>query len=438
MIGSVHGFTVASGSVSYGAVMTDTPHAAAAHALRRLTFGPTADLVDRFAAEGPNAFTAAVDFALAAPGLPAQPAQVNKDDWDPVLNGWLQNLRDPIGGVHEKLTWFWHGHFAVSAVKVSNQAIMHGQQRIFRDHALGNFRDLFRAVIHDPAMLLYLDASYSNVSAPNENLSRESMELFALGRDQYTEADVKAGALVLAGFEVDYETAAVRFNEEAALGGEVVLLGHRGRLRADDMVDILCEHPACALFITGKLFRYFVGETPSEARLAELAGVFSASGLEIRPVVEAIVRGPEFASARLNRPRYAIEWFTAALHAIGPLREDQDQNIWPWTLEQLDQLPGQPPNVAGWASGTRWLSASQLLTRAAYVWAVSERMEPIPADGGSLVNAVLKRCCLHQVSAASRATLQQAAIAVAGAADAMSVSRRLVTTALTTPEFSLA
>ncbi len=418
--------------------MSETPHAAAAHALRRLTFGPTAELVDRFAADGPSALGAAIEFALDAPGLPAQPSRVNKDDWDPVLNGWVQNLRDPAGGVHEKMTWFWHGHFAVSAVKVSNQAIMHGQQRLLRDHALGNFRDLFRAVIHDPAMLLYLDASYSNVSSPNENLARESMELFTLGRDQYTEADVKAGALVLAGFEVDYETAAVRFNQDAALGGEVVLLGRRGRLRADDMVDILCAHKACAPFIVGKVFRYFVGVAPSPERLAELAGLFSAADLEIRPLVEAIVRGPEFASFRFNRPRYAIEWFTAALHAVGPLREDQDQNIWPWTLDQLDQLPGQPPNVAGWPAGTKWLSASQQLTRAAYVWALSERMQPIDADGRSLVNAVMQRCCLHQVSAASRATLEQAAIAVAGAADAMSVSRRLVTAALTTPEFALA
>lgn len=418
--------------------MTETPHAAAAHALRRLTFGPTAELVERFGAEGPAALGAATDFALNAPGLSIQPERATKDEWDPVLNGWVQNLRDPLGGVHEKLTWFWHSHFAVSAVKVGNQAIMHGQQRLFRDHALGNFRELLRSVIHDPAMLLYLDANYSNVSAPNENLSRESMELFTLGRDQYTEADVKAGALVLAGFEVDYETATVRFNEEAALGGEVVLLGRRGRLRADDLVDVLCEHPACAPFIAGKLFRYFVGEAPSDQRLAELAGGFGSSGLEIRPLVEAIVRGPEFANVRLNRPRYAIEWFTAALHAIGPFREDQDQNIWPWTLEQLDQLPGQPPNVAGWPSGSRWLSASQQLTRAAYTWAVSERMQPVDARGGSLVDAVIERCSLHQISAASRATLEQAAIAVAGAADALSVSRRLMTAAVTTPEFALA
>jgi uncharacterized protein (DUF1800 family) len=415
-----------------------SPQALASHVLRRLSFGPTPDLVRKFAADGPNAASAAIDWSLNAAPLAIQPPQAGKDDWDPTLNGWVQNLSDPNGGLHEKMTWFWHGHFAVSAVKVGNQTIMHGQQKIFRDFALGNFRELFRAVLHDPAMLLYLDASYSNVEAPNENLSRESMELFALGRGHYTEADVKAGALCLAGMEVDYDSGSVKLNPDAALGGEVILLGKRGRFSMDDVVNILSDHPACAPHITNKIYRYLVGVAPTEKRLVELANVFRSANLEIRPLVEAIVRGEDFISARMSRPRYAIEWFTAAQHAIGPLREGEDQNIWPWTLEQLDQLPGQPPNVAGWSGGVRWLSASQQLTRAAYTWAISERMRPLEPNGKSLVSAVVERCCLHEISNATKATLQEAAVATAGAADALTVSRRLITIALTSPEFALA
>ncbi len=418
--------------------MNPTPQALAAHVLRRLSFGPTPDLIAKFAADGPNAATAAIDWALNAAPLAIQPPQATKDEWDPVLNGWVQNLSDPNGGLHEKMTWFWHGHFATSAVKVGNQAIMHGQQRIFRDMALGNFRELFRAVLHDPAMLLFLDASYSNVAAPNENLSRESMELFALGRDKYTEADVKAGALCLAGMEVDYETGTVKLNPDSVLGGEVVLLGKRGRFGVDDVVNILCDNESCPPHIANKIYRYLVGVAPSEQRLGELAGIFRSSNLEIRPLVEAIVRGEDFLSARMSRPRYAIEWFTAAQHAIGPFREGEDQNRSPWTLEQLDQLPGQPPNVAGWSAGLRWLSASQQMTRAAYTWSLSARMRPIDPRGKSLVNAVIERCCLHEISNATKATLQEAALATAGAADALSVSRRLITIALTSPEFALA
>ncbi len=404
-----------------------------------MTFGPRQDLVDKFAAEGPNAATAAIDFALNSPSLPLLPAQLTKDDWDPALRGWVENIRNPIGGVHEKMTWFWHGHFAVSSQKVGNQAIMHNMQRILRDNAMGNFRELLRAMMHDSSMLLYLDASYSNVSAPNENLSRESMELFALGRDQYSEEDVKSGALVLAGWEVDYETGAVKYNAEAGLGGEVVLLGKRGKFGMDQMVDIMCSRDSCPPFIANKLYRYLVGSAPTQERLAELAGIFRAADLEIRPLVEAIVRGQDFLSARMTRPRYAIEWFTAALHAIGPFREDQDQDYYPWTLEQLDQIPGQPPNVAGWSAGVRWLSASQQMTRAAYAWGVSAKMQPMEVpNGSSMVKAVTDRCCLHGISKATKATLEQAALATAGAADSLTVTRRLMTTALCSPEFALA
>jgi uncharacterized protein (DUF1800 family) len=416
----------------------DSPQAQVAHVLRRLSFGPSPARVAEFAGAGKDAANAAIDWALNSSAQPINPAQVTKDDWDPFMRGWVDNLRSPDAALHEKMSWFWHGHFAVSSDKVGNQLILHRQQQLLREHALGNFRDMLRAVLHDAAMLLYLDASYSNVAAPNENLSRESMELFALGRGQYSEADVKAGALALAGFEVDYEPGTVRFNEEAALGGEVVFLGKRGRFRADDVVDILTAHEACAPFISRKIYRYLVGGEPSEERLAELAKVFRDANLQIRPLVEAIVWSPDFMGARMNRPRYAIEWYTAALHAMGPFREDVDQDIQPWTLEQLDQLPARPPNVAGWSPGVRWLSASQQLARAAYAWSMTWRIQPIETSGSSLVEATLDRCSLFHVSGATRATLEQAALASAGAADALSVSRRLMTTALCTPEFALA
>jgi uncharacterized protein (DUF1800 family) len=416
-----------------------TPQALVAHVLRRLTFGPTQQLVDQFAAEGPTAATAAIEYALGSVPLSIFPAQVTKDDWDPALRGWVSNLVNPAAGVHEKMTWFWHGHFAVSADKVGNQLIMHKLQQILRDNAMGNFRELFRAILHDASMLLFLDASYSNVSAPNENLSRESMELFSLGRNNYTQADVEAGSLALAGWEVEYETGAVKFNPEAALGGDVVLLGKRGKFGMDDVVNILCDNENCPPFIANKLYKYLVGVSPSPERLAELAGVFRAANLEIRPLVEAIVRGSDFLEARMSRPRYALEWFTAAQHAIGPYRDDQDPDYYPWTLEQLDQVPGQPPNVAGWSGGVRWLSASQQITRAAYAWNVTAKMRPIEtANGASLVKAVADRCCLYETSPATKATLEHAALATSGAADALSVSRRLMTTALCSPEFALA
>jgi uncharacterized protein (DUF1800 family) len=407
--------------------------------LRRTTFGPNPELVERLAGEGANAAAAAVDWALEAEALPIKPDKVTQEDWDPNLRGWIDNLRSPQAGLHEKMTWFWHSHFATSSDKVGNPPMLHAQQRLFRTHALGSFRTLLRAVMTDPAMLLYLDAAGSGVDAPNENLARESMELFSIGRGNYTEADVKAAALALAGWEVDYESGKVAYNAERGLGGEVVYLGRRGRFGVDQIVDILCDHQACAPHVASKVYQYLVGLKPTPERLHAITGRFRAANLEMRPLIEEILRGDDFLRARMNRPRYALEWWTAALHAIGRFRDGEDPDVHPWSLEQFDQLPYKPPNVAGWSPGVRWLSPSQQLTRASYVWGISWRMREIePLKGTDLVGATLRRCSLHEVSPATRATLQQAALATAGAADALSVSRRLITTALCSPEFALA
>jgi uncharacterized protein (DUF1800 family) len=416
-----------------------SPPAIVSHVLRRTTFGPSAAQIARFTDGQKDARRAAldaVDWALSASPRALNPGTLPDDGWDPALRGWIDNLRSPDAGLHEKMTWFWHSHFATSSEKVGNMKLLHRQQGVFREHATGNFAALLRAMLADPALLLYLDASGSTVDAPNENLARELMELFALGRGSYTEADVKAGALVLAGLEVDYESGAVKRNGEASLGGEVVFLGRRGRLSPDDLVDVLLAQPRCAEFLVTKIHTYLVGVAPTPQRTAALAARLRSGQYDLGPVLADIVRHDSFLAARRNRPRYAIEWFVAALAAIGEPRKGEDTDIWPWTLEQLDQLPYRPPNVAGWQPGRKWLSASQQLTRASYAYSLSWRMQPL--EGRDLVGAALRRCGLYEVSAATRTALQQAALAEAGSADALSVSQRLIVAALLSPEFALA
>jgi uncharacterized protein (DUF1800 family) len=419
----------------------ETAHALVSHVIRRLTFSPTKDLVERFAkgAASPQAAAkSAIEWALAAPPKPLTPETLPEDGWDPSLRGWLGNMSSPESGLHEKMTWFWHSHFANSSEKVGNQNMLHAQQGLFRKHALGNFGKLLREISTDPAMLLYLDGSGSNVSAPNENYAREVMELFTLGRGSFSEDDVKSGALALAGWNVDYETGKVTFDVAAALGGEVLFLGRRGRLGVDEVVATLLAHPNCAPFVASKIYIYIAGAPPTKERAAELGKVFRSSNYEIAPLLADIVNNPEFLTQRLNRPRYPIEWFIAAYGALGTPRDDAKDggDIQPWNLQQLDQLPYKPPNVAGWPPGPKWLSPSQQLTRLAYAWGNSWWIRPI--EGSDLVATVLQRCALHEVSEATRAALHDAALATAGSADALSVSRRLLTAALCSPEFSLA
>ena len=416
-----------------------TAAALVAHVLRRLTFGPSDAQVARFAdgATDPHAAaSAAIDWALEAKPRPILPDAVGDEGEDATLKGWVDNMRSPDAGLHEKMTWFWHGLFATSSDKVGNLSLMHAQQRLFRTHAVGNYATLLRAIVRDPAMLLYLDAAGSSVEAPNENLAREVMELFSLGRGAYSEADVKAGALALAGWDVDYDTGKVTRDPEASLGGEVVFLGRRGRLDQDGVVDAILRRPECGVFVASKIHSYLVGIEPNAARATELGAVLRDSKYELRPLIDAIVRHDDFLRARMNRPRFAIEWFIAAVLAIGPPREGEQEDIGVWTLDDLDQLPYRPPNVAGWPPGAKWLGAGQQLTRSAYVWEASWRMRPI--QGRDLVAATLRRAAIHDVSLATRAALQDAALATAGSADALSVSRRLLAAALCSPEFALA
>jgi uncharacterized protein (DUF1800 family) len=431
---------VGSSARPYGSFMAqETAHALVAHVIRRLTFSPTPDLIERFAngAATPEAAAkAAVEWALEAAPLPLNPATLPADGWDPALRGWVDNMRNPDAGLHEKMTFFWHGYFATSSEKVGNQSILHSQQGLFRKHALGNFGTLLREITTDPGMLLYLDGAGSNVQAPNENYAREVMELFTLGRGNYTEADVKAGALALAGWQVEYESGKVTFDAAQALGGEIVFLGRRGRLNVDDVVATLLNHPKSAPFVASKIYAYIVGQPPSEDRAAELGDVFRSAKFEIKPLLQHITSSPDFLGSRMNRPRYPIEWFIATVGALGEPREGEDPDIGPWTLKELDQLPFNPPNVAGWPSGPKWLSASQQLARASYAWGQSWKMKPL--DGTNLVAAVMKRCGIHECSDATKAALRDAATATAGSADALSVSRRLISAALLSPEFALA
>jgi uncharacterized protein (DUF1800 family) len=402
-----------------------------AHVLRRCAIAPDQGRVARFvqgASDPKAAANAALDWALGSAPRPILPAQQARDGWEESLNGWTDNLRSTDAGLHERMTWFWHGFFATGSDKIGNLNMLHAQQQLLRTHALGNFGALLRQMVTDPAMMFYLDLPGSSVDAPNENFARELMELFTIGPGAYSEDDVKAGALALAGYDVDYETAKVTKKAERSLGGEVVFLGQRGRFGVDEVVQILLAHESCAPTVAAKVYHHLVGVQPSPERRAQLGAVFRGANYEIRPLVESILRTDEFLLSRLTRPKFPIEWWVGALHALTPFRAGEDQRINPWVLSSLNQMPHRPPNVAGWPISTRWLSSDQQITRASYVRSVSWRMQPISAGGGDLVSATLSRCSLYEISTRTRTVLNQAALATAGNADELTIS----------PEFALA
>jgi len=400
--------------------------AAIAHLLRRTTFGPTPGQVETLNAGG---VAAALDGVLAAtpPPLPPDPAMTG---WDPI-NWWIARMADPAVGLHEKMVWFWHGHLTSSISKVGQWPWMWTQHQLLRTHALGNFRALMQAITIDAAMLVYLDGDPSVVTNPNENYSRELMELFTLGIGNYTEADVKNGAKALSGWDVNWPDGTVTFHPEDALTTPVTYLGKSVQTSAN-VIDTVVDHPACAPWIVGRIYRFFMGVSPSPQRLTDLANLFRTNNLEIKPLVDAILRDPLFLdpSIRNNRAKVPVEWVTNAFAAAGTSNPGWATSV----SNNLGQLPFDPPSVAGWPGGTRWLAASDAFTRAAL--AIDGPVLADITNATDMVGTTLTRCSIYDCSAATRAGLD--AIAATTTLPKWQRSRILFATAVTSPEFALA
>lgn len=234
--------------------MTTSVESRIAHLLRRTTFGPAPGQVEQLAPLGYETVLAGVlgdddssPVLFAEAGLSSARTldvpNVGRDNDDRValVTWWVDQMRHPTAGLHEKMVWFWHSHFT-SSFDVCPANALAAQHATVRRHALGNFRDLARAMVSDPAMLIYLDGAGSRGDRPNENLARELMELFTVGPGHYTEDDVKAAARALSGWWVDWDTAETGWDPDSAYLGALRFLGKRGRFSATDIVDILCDH----------------------------------------------------------------------------------------------------------------------------------------------------------------------------------------------------
>lgn len=401
-----------------------------AHVLRRTTFGPFPGVTERMAGRGPAAAIEAV--LAAAPLVPDMPTLT--EDAEETADGpaatWLRLMANPAAGIHEKMVWFWHGHLTSSFNKVDTWEMMWRQHLLLREHALGNFRDLMRAVTVDAAMLQFLDGDGSTADAPNENYARELMELFTLGRGNYSQQDVRGAATALAGWSVDYPDPTVSFDPDDGNTAPVRLLG-RTVTTAENVVDAVCRHPACARFVTAKLYRYLVGVDPPADRLGGLAQIFTESGLEIRPVVEAIVRDGAFLAARLTRPRFPVEWVTAALALCGI-----DDPVTAYEcLDALGQVPFYPPSVAGWPTGTQWLSASHAVVRAAL--AVEAPALSAVASAPDPVTAAFELAAIYSPSPGTRSAAEGLASALRRE-DPDTRASALLALVVCSPEFALA
>jgi uncharacterized protein (DUF1800 family) len=276
---------------------------------------------------------------------------------------WLERMREGRNPLLEKMTLFWHGHFATSIVKVKSAWLMWQQNETLRAYALGSFGEMLRAMTRDPAMIRWLDLGKSKSGEPNENFAREVLELFTLGEGHYTETDIKEAARAFTGHRIDPETQEFVFTRKVHDYGEKRFLGRSGNFNADDIAAIVLTQNQCSRFITQRVWEFLAYEKPELPVLDGAAAVFRESGHEIKPLLRAIFQSQAFYSKRAVRTQIKgpVDWLVNACIALGSNLPEQP--ALDFMLTRLGQLPFAPPNVRGWEGGKSWISSSTLVLR---------------------------------------------------------------------------
>lgn len=283
---------------------------------------------------------------------------------------WFYRMMFSPHPLQERLTLFWHNHFATSQAKVDNLHAMHRQNAIFRRHALGRFGPMVEQIAFDPAMLVWLDAETNQRGKPNENLARELFELFTLGVGNYTEQDIKEAARALTGWTVQQGRAEFDLRRHDA--GEKTILGQTGHWTAGDVVRIALSQPACARFLVRKLFREFVSETvePSDEMLAPLVEGYRLRDYETAWLVETMLSSWVFFSpaAIKQKIKSPVDFVVGSVRSLegraSPLKMAE-------ACDRMNQSLFFPPSVKGWDGGKAWLNSATLLTRQNLAFALS-------------------------------------------------------------------
>lgn len=276
---------------------------------------------------------------------------------------WLDRMVRSDQQLVERMTLIFHDWFATLGPKVSMQRPMIEHSNLLRGGCFGSFLTLLTRVTADPAMLITLDGQKNRKGKPNENYAREMMELFSLGaRRGYTENDVREMARALTGWTNEYSAAlgAYDFHFDPKLHdkGRKTIFGRRGRWSWQDGPRLCVENPKHASFFVRKLWSYFVSTPPGPERESELISLYRRSKWKIRPVVEAILLGPEFyADSPMVKP--PAVYLASMLRARG---RGIDTTAWIRLSERAGQLLFAPPDVSGW-NDARWLDTARMQAR---------------------------------------------------------------------------
>jgi uncharacterized protein (DUF1800 family) len=280
-----------------------------------------------------------------------------------LIGWWLNRMRYTANPYREKMTLFWHGHFATSIEKVHDTYLMWQQNELLREKAFGNYGLMVKAISRDPAMLIWLDTRESRIDHPNENFAREVMELFTLGIGNYTETDIQQSARAFTGYRISPIDQTFQYAPRQHDETNKTFLGRTGPFTGDDIIDIILEQPACAEYIARKIWTFYAYEEPEPQLVNELAAQFRNSSYEIRPLMNTIFRSAEFYSpdAVRSQVKSPVQWVIQTSKILETDLPKPDVTV--TSLRTLGQVPFSPPNVKGWDGGRSWITTSTLLYR---------------------------------------------------------------------------
>jgi uncharacterized protein (DUF1800 family) len=384
------------------------------HLLRRAGFGASQEQVDLFADMG---FRRAVDYLIDYEDIPddvdtligkpgyvgvtARGAFLPAENITDSRQRWLFRMVHSRRPLQEKMALFWHNHFATAYSKISgtfgalegarlmaakkneNPGNIPGQLELFREHALGNFRDLLLAVAKDPAMLVWLDGRTNVRGRPQENFARELMELFTMGVGTFEETDVYAGARVFTGWNLarvsgtyynfnyaanQHDTGAKDFSFPIYPDGNRRIAPRseaQGMQDGIDLIDAVARHPATGPRLARKLYQFFVSEIeePDDQLIRELARTYYDSKFEMKPVLRRLFISTQFTSRDTHYARYSwpVEFVVRSLKEVGWAGFSVNDALTP--LINMGQQLFEPPDVAGWDLGRGWFSSGGMLAR---------------------------------------------------------------------------
>ena len=273
---------------------------------------------------------------------------------------WLKTLHTTKSVLREKMTLFWHNHFATSTQLAY---LMQVQNNTLRKNALGKFDKLLHAISTDPAMIIYLNNQQNKKDAPNENFAREVMELFTLGEGNlYTEKDIKEAARAFTGWTVN-KRGKFEFVAKEHDDGEKEFMGMKGNFNGQDIINILHSKKQTARYVTYKIYKEFVNDDVDETIVAQLTDQFFESGYDIGKLMKTIFTADWFyeeknVGTHIASPVELLTRYKRLLN-IG-FKDDKAQLV---VQKVLGQVLFFPPNVAGWPGGKNWVDSSTLTLR---------------------------------------------------------------------------